>query len=131
MKLRLMTMDDAEFMLELKNYPETRQFAIKSDLMILREDHLKWLEQHVQEFKVIVSETKNPVGAVRVHEKEISIWIDRNYWGKGIATKTINTVAEKGHWARIVDGNVGSFRAFTKAGFYPVFHAENYYILRK
>lgn len=131
MKLRPMTMDDAEFMLELKNYPETRQFAIKSDLMILREDHLKWLEQHVQEFKVIVSETKNPVGAVRVHEKEISIWIDRNYWGKGIATKTINTVAEKGYWARIVDGNVGSFRAFTKAGFYPVFRAENYYILRK
>lgn len=126
-----MTMADADKMLEWKNYPETRQFAIKSDLMILREDHLKWLEQHVQEFKVIVSETKNPVGAVRVHEKEISIWIDRNYWGKGIATKTINTVAEKGHWARIVDGNVGSFRAFTKAGFYPVFHAENYYILRK
>lgn len=131
MKLRPMTMDDAEFMLELKNYPETRQFAIMSHEEIKLEDHLKWLAHHVHEFKVIVSETKNPVGAVRVHEKEISIWIDRNYWGKGIATKTINTVAEKGHWARIVDGNVGSFRAFTKAGFYPVFHAENYYILRK
>jgi Acetyltransferases, including N-acetylases of ribosomal proteins len=135
MNLRPMTIADAEKMLEWKNYPETRQFAIQSHEEIKREDHIKWLEDNVQYFDVIEFyieplNTTVKAGAIRIFEGEISIWIDRAFRGKGVATRAIKKLAEADMVAKIVDGNVGSLRAFIKAGFLPVEHIDNYYLLK-
>jgi len=133
-----MTMADAEKMLEWKNYPETRQFTIQSHDEIKLEDHLKWLENNVQYFQIIQfnpnGDFLKPLmgGAVRIHADEISIWIDRAFRNQGIATRVIEMVAQKGMTAKIVDGNVGSLRAFIKAGFLPVEYnyVDTYYLMK-
>lgn len=131
MNLRPMTMDDANFMLELKNYPETRQFAIKSHDEIKLIDHLKWLEKNIIFFQIIETDSGRRIGAVRIFGNEISIWLDRNFWGLGIASQIITRICQPGMFAKIVDGNIGSFRAFVKAGFSPINHVDNYYILQR
>lgn len=130
MQLRPMTMADADKMLEWKNYPETRQFAILSHEEIKREDHLKWLEKNIIWFQVIENQGKS-IGAVRLFGGEVSIWIDREYWGLGIATKVLNWISVTGLYARIVNGNVKSFRAFVKAGFVPYDYKDSHYLLMK
>jgi RimJ/RimL family protein N-acetyltransferase len=102
---------DADFLLEMKNYPETRKFAIATHDEIKKEDHYKWLENNIQYFQII----GNRIGAVRIQDNEISIWIDRLYWGQGIASFIIEQVYEENMYARIVDGNVNSMRCFIKA----------------
>lgn len=118
MKLRPMTMWDADFMLKLKNYEETRKFSISTPHEITREDHIKWLTENVQYFEVI-EEAGERAGAVRVQDNEISIWLDRDFRGKGLALITINSVKEKGMKAQIVKENIPSMRAFIRAGFLP------------
>lgn len=125
-----MTINDADFMLELKNYPETRMFAIASNDEIKREDHLKWLENNLQYFKIIevmIEGDYKPAGVIRIQDNEISIWIHRSFWGRGIATWVLETVSEKGMTAKIVNGNISSMRAFINAGFKPVSYNGKYY----
>lgn len=129
MTLRPMEMSDADFMLELKNYPETREFAIETTAEIKREDHIKWLKPKLMFFQVIEG-WAGPIGAIRIFGNEISIWVDRRFWGMGVATNILRD-ASSGTTARIVDGNVASMKAFVKAGFVPVGHTDHYYILRK
>ncbi len=129
MNLRPMTMADAYFLLELKNYPETRKFAIASNDEIKKEDHLKYLEDNIQYFQIIDNGWR--CGATRIKNNEISIWIDKRFWGKGIASFVLGAVSKKGMIAHIVNGNIGSFRAFLNAGFKPIDYKENYYILQK
>lgn len=144
---RPMTMDDADFMLELKNYEETRDFAIFSHDVVKREDHIKFLEKNVDQFRVIfeppdtstniklmnegIEIATRSVGAFRINGLEVSIWISRRFRGKQIALKTLNQIKFKGMIARIVDGNIASMRTFVKAGFIPKDHKDNYYILEK
>jgi len=133
MNLRPMLMSDADFMLELKNYPETMDFAIQSHDEIKLIDHLKWLEKNIIFFQVIETDKGKRIGAIRIFGNEISIWIERNFWGLGVATQTIKKVAVPGMFAKIVNGNIGSFRAFIEAGFKPVSYevSQNYYLLQK
>lgn len=116
--LRPMTMKDADRMLEWKNYPETRMFAIETHDEIKRENHVKWLYKNLQYFQVIMCDGE-VCGAVRVQDDEVSIWIDRSFWGKGLATGTIKRVSSPGFTAKIVPGNVTSMRCFIKAGYLP------------
>jgi len=124
-----MTIEDTDFMLEMKNYPETRGFSIKSHDEIKLIDHLKWLEKNIIFFQVIETDKGKRIGAIRIFGNEISIWIERNFWGLGVATQTIKKVAGPGMFAKVVNGNIGSFRAFIEAGFKPVAYKENFYIL--
>ena len=130
MNFRKMYLSDADFMLTLKNYPETRKYAIASHDEIKREDHYKWLETNIKYFQIIELVDK-AIGAVRIQDGEISIWIDKEFWGKRVATMALNSLVEKGMWCKIVNGNVGSFKAFVRAGFVPVHYEDNYYILKK
>jgi RimJ/RimL family protein N-acetyltransferase len=115
MKLRPMVMADAKKMLEWKNYPETRRFAIQSRKNITLKNHVNWLKKNIQYFQII----NDGQGAIRVQDKEISIWIDREHWGKGLATEAIKLVSKKGYTAKIVMENLASAKAFVKAGFKP------------
>jgi len=132
MNLRPMIMADADFLLALKNYPETRQFAIITHDEIKKEDHLKYLEQNLQHFQIIESGSEMiKYGAIRIQYNDISIWIARELWGKGIATWILEKVSEKGMTAKIVNSNIASMRAFINAGFKPVSYQRNYYIFQK
>lgn len=124
-------MEDADFMLGLKNDPDTRIFAIKTQEEIKREDHIKWLSSHFMWMSVIETDYGARVGAMRIFSNEVSIWIDKPYRGLGLATEVLRRETEKGMYARIVHGNVASIRSFVKAGFVPVGGEINYYILRK
>lgn len=140
MNLRPMTMDDAEKMLEWKNYPETQQFSISTIREIKLEDHLKWLENNVQYFQVMevdvtgISESVR-AGAIRVQDGEISVWVDRAFRNLGLAGQAISKVAGDGSFAKIVEGNVASMRAFIAAGFSPKEHypeaMRSYYLFTK
>lgn len=148
MTLRPMTMDDSDFMLELKNYTETRKFAIVTQDIITWSSHYHWLEKHVQEFQVIEEVGGRRIGAVRIQripqedkteegkyvklqpdKTEISIWIDRQFWGLGYATEVIKKLRKDNMTAKIVDGNVASIRAFIKAGFLPAHFIDNKYYI--
>ena len=130
-----MTMDDADFMLALKNDPQTRQFAIVSKEEIKREDHLEWLRLNISTMHVIEKLTGEKVGAVRINKKgrqrEVSIWVDKDHRKLGIATKVLARLEFLDTWCKIVDGNTASMRVFVKAGFVPSGHVDNYYILER
>ena len=125
-----MTMLDADRMLAWKNYPETRRFAIVSHAIIKRKNHLEWLAKNIQFFRMVV-EKGRVCGAVRVQGREVSIWIDRKFWGRGLATRVVKKVSKKGSVAKIVAGNIDSLRCFIKAGYLPVSFRDGYYVFRK
>ncbi len=117
-----MTMADADKMLEWKNYPETRQFAILSHEEVKREDHMAWLPKYIDQFQLILNTGFGgvyPVGAVRVNGLEVSIWVDRDHRGRGIALEALKRVSFPGMIALIVMANIPSLRTFIRAGFLP------------
>jgi len=121
MNLRPMTMDDSDFMLELKNDSDTRHFALLTSEEIKKEDHIKFLEKNIQYFQVIEDggTIMQRVGAVRVQDNEVSIWVSPLFRGMNYATTTLKRVRKDGMTAKIVIGNMPSIRAFIKAGFLP------------
>ena len=58
---------------------------------------------------------------LRGDEREITYWIDRAHWNKGIATKALllflDVVSERPLYARAAADNTGSLRVLEKAGF--------------
>ena len=138
-----MEMADADFMLQLKNDPETRRFSIVSQEEIKKEDHYKWLEENLQYFQIIQSDNAvtqdgkgnfvcySPIGAVRIQNNEVSIWIDRMFRGNGMASYVLEMVSEVGMTAKIVEGNLASMNCFINAGFKPIKKNNNYYIFQK
>lgn len=127
-----MTMEDADFMLKLKNDPATRNFAIIAKDEIKREDHIIWLEKNIQYFRVIEAFSGSErVGAIRIQDNEVSIWIDKEFRSANVAKRILIMETKLGMKAKIVDGNIPSMRAFIRAGFLPVSHHENYYIFQK
>ena len=131
MTLRPMLMSDADFMLALKNDPQTREFAIVSHDEIKKEDHYAYLEKNIQHFQIIEDNAGERIGAFRLQDNEVSIWIDKQYWSRGIATYVLQHQCDRNMFAKIVAGNIGSLRCFIRAGFLPKSFQENYYIFQK
>ena len=65
------------------------------------------------------------VGSAAVYgepgEREVTYWIDRTHWGRGIATaalrKLVAEVPERPLYARAAADNTGSLRVLSKCGF--------------
>jgi RimJ/RimL family protein N-acetyltransferase len=62
------------------------------------------------------------IGSFRVDDQpEVTFWVDRTQWGRGIATAALQIVlaetAERPLYARAASDNVGSLRVLEKAGF--------------
>ncbi|MEW2609431.1 GNAT family N-acetyltransferase [Streptomyces sp. NPDC047880] len=74
------------------------------------------------------------VGSAAVYgvpgEREVTYWIDRAYWGKGIATGALRAllaeVPERPLYARAASDNAGSLRVLEKCGFRVVATATGY-----
>ena len=124
-------MQDAEFLLKLKNQADVRKFSIVSKGRILMKNHVKWLEKTLMdpevEFWLIVEGSKSPIGDVRIDRNEISIRIISSFQGKKVGTKTIKTFTKHGMTAKIVEGNIKSMRTFIKCGYRPTEYAKGVY----
>jgi RimJ/RimL family protein N-acetyltransferase len=62
------------------------------------------------------------IGFFRIdNQPEVTYWVDRTQWGKGIASAALQIVlaetAERPMYARAASDNVGSLRVLEKAGF--------------
>ena len=62
------------------------------------------------------------IGSFRIDDElEVTYWVDRAHWGKGIATAALRILladtAERPVYARAASDNVGSLRVLEKAGF--------------
>ncbi|MEU0243799.1 GNAT family N-acetyltransferase [Streptomyces sp. NPDC006235] len=74
------------------------------------------------------------VGSAAVYgvagEREVTYWVDRAYWGKGIATAALRSlltaVPERPLYARAASDNAGSLRVLEKCGFRAVASARGY-----
>ncbi|WDV50769.1 GNAT family N-acetyltransferase [Streptomyces coeruleorubidus] len=74
------------------------------------------------------------VGSAAVYgvpgEREVTYWVDRAYWGKGIATAALRAllteVPERPLYARAASDNAGSLRVLDKCGFRAVATASGY-----
>jgi RimJ/RimL family protein N-acetyltransferase len=67
------------------------------------------------------------VGSAAVYgepgEREVTYWVDRAYWGRGVATAALRAllaeVPERPLYARAAADNTGSLRVLEKCGFRP------------
>ncbi|MFE1251418.1 GNAT family N-acetyltransferase [Streptomyces sp. NPDC058735] len=74
------------------------------------------------------------VGSAAVYgtpgEREVTYWVDRAYWGKGIATAALRAllaeVPERPLYARAAADNAGSLRVLEKCGFRVAAAARGY-----
>ncbi|MEW2562954.1 GNAT family N-acetyltransferase [Streptomyces griseorubiginosus] len=74
------------------------------------------------------------VGSAAVYgeagEREVTYWIDRAYWGRGIATAALRElivqVPERPLYARAAADNAGSLRVLHKCGFQVTAEASGY-----
>lgn len=74
------------------------------------------------------------VGSAAVYgkpgEREVTYWIDRAYWGKGIATAALRAllaeVPDRPLYARAASDNAGSLRVLDKCGFRAVASARGF-----
>ncbi|MFG2572118.1 GNAT family N-acetyltransferase [Streptomyces sp. NPDC048481] len=74
------------------------------------------------------------VGSAAVYgppgEREVTYWVDRAYWGRGIATLALSAllaeVPERPLFARAAADNAGSLRVLEKCGFRPTARAVGF-----
>ncbi|MEU2284422.1 GNAT family N-acetyltransferase [Streptomyces sp. NPDC013178] len=63
-------------------------------------------------------------------EREVTYWVDRAYWGRGVATAALRgllaEVTERPLYARAAADNAGSLRVLEKCGFRTTAHATGY-----
>lgn len=146
MIIRNATLADAENLFKWKNSYDMRRFSIVTTKIIKWNDHKKWLENNIKYIQIILFDRDTtcyepcyePIGDVRIKNKEIAIKIDKRFRGSGIGHAVIEKVKTDGLIAKIVDGNVASFRLFLKCGFKPIKHKQTmrdgkligYYILK-
>ena len=129
-KFRPAIIDDAKNVLRWKNDPVTRKFAIATHDKIEWENHLKYFKKHMQDIRII-EVNGEAAGDIRMDDEEVSIRLDKKFRGQGIGYAALKEIIEPNMIAKIVDGNIASFRLFIKLGFKPVFYKKGYYILER
>lgn len=57
-------------------------------------------------------------------QREVTYWVGRNFWGRGVATKAlaafIERLADRPLYARAAADNIASIRVLEKCGFIPI-----------
>lgn len=131
--IRRASFDDAANLLKWKNDPTMRKYSIVTSKKITMKDHMVWLKKHINQIYIIGEE----FGDIRVSGKEVAIKLAPEYRGKGYGLEALRAIHRlfKDLTAKIVDGNIASFRLFLKAGYKPVAHrfsnGVGYYILKR
>lgn len=131
--LRAATINDASNLFEWRNAIETRRYSSNPNPIEI-ENHLRWLQHSLTlpNRRLLIAEHQNkPIGVLRfdidsLDQAEISIYLVPGLAGKGWGTKILESGTEwvkdnlpqvKNLVAKILMENIGSQRAFEKAGF--------------
>ena len=110
-------MDDAQFLLDLKNDETMRLFSVVSHDKIEMGPHLKWLEKNKDRVQIITDGTID-YGTVRLDGDEVAINIDKAYRHMGIGYKALNLLCTGDRYtAKIINENYPSLGLFKKFGF--------------
>lgn len=138
--LRPADLNDADFLLELRNDPTTRRFSFTQH-HISRSEHMAWLSQRLSDpasLIWIVLCDERQAGQLRLTQidsltAEVHIAVAPEFRGQGLAREILLHVASlcKASWprithlrARIVAENEASLRAFCAAGFKEVKNSD-------
>jgi len=128
------TKDDADFLLTIRNHPETRRWSFETG-EILPGEHRAWfLAALVDPARRLFVATQSGilVGSARLNlnpaipwEAEASLAVHPDCQGRGVGTAMIEALCReaaalgvKALMAHIKEGNTGSRIAFGRAGFY-------------
>ena len=126
-------LDDAPFLLAIRNHPETRRGSFSEDA-ITQEEHQAWLTVALaspDRCRLFIGiERGLPIGMGRLNldsdrgEAEISVTVHWDHQGRGVGTALIEALAREATTlgvkmlvAQIKEGNTGSRIAFARAGF--------------
>jgi len=126
MRLRKARMSDADFLLAMKNDPESLKWSWSHD-PVNSEDHAQWFKKALfyDEPRIWIAEVRgHPVGTIRMEYKdagdEISFTVAPEWRGRGIGTAMLKAMKRTGG-VKLVGytdlENMASRRAFEKAGF--------------
>lgn len=129
MTLRPMTADDLPALFRNMQDPESARMAafLGNDAGDLDKYLVKWTrllnDPSIHSFSCV--EDGSVVGMVSSFvmegEREVTYWIARSHWGRGIATAALRHllahVAERPVFARAASDNAGSIRVLLKCGF--------------
>lgn len=105
--------------------PDARDRYLAKWRTILADDAI------IKKVVVLEGEVVGSAGAFVVDgETEVTYWIRRDLWGRGVATaalaELLNEVTVRPLWARAAADNVGSARVLLRNGFVPVGEETSY-----
>ncbi|WP_372368987.1 GNAT family N-acetyltransferase [Candidatus Uabimicrobium sp. HlEnr_7] len=123
--LRNVHIDDLYIFFEQQLDPKARWMCAfgndpdKKDLFVT-----KWKKMLVDPTVLIKTIILNDeiIGNIMSYKSEISYWIGKEFWGKGLATKAVvyfltNVEKKRPIYARVAEDNLGSRRVLTKCNF--------------
>lgn len=141
-KLRLATMEDADFLLNLKNDEDVRKNSIVSHDLIEKENHIAWLTAKLNDPMTklyVLCDNEEKYGDIRfdiAEEIEVSIRICKEFRHMGIATRMVGAgcdfiekVFNKRFIAKIVEGNIASMNVFIDNNFRFRSYGDGVYVL--
>ncbi len=131
-KLRKTVVDDLEFLFKFQLNKEAINLAAftpedPTDKSAYLSKYTKLLSDPTVNNQTIIIDNKI-VGSIAKFEidgqAEVTYWIDKNFWGKGIATKALEYLLtiEKTRpiWGRVAFDNYGSQKVLEKCGFVKI-----------
>lgn len=124
---------DFDLLLEWRNEPETRKNSFHQDI-VDRETHGKWLEGVLKdpnrELFILQNEAHTPIGQIRFDieegRAEVNVSIGKEFRGMGYGSDAVQYGTERflsEHTAvgrvlaRVKEENIGSLKAFARAGY--------------
>ncbi|MFE1026320.1 GNAT family N-acetyltransferase [Streptomyces sp. NPDC058818] len=97
------------------------------------ESHWRKVRASVDVVRTILGDG-DVIGSAAVYgepgEREVTYWVDRAYWGRGVATAALRVllaeVPDRPLYARAAADNTGSLRVLEKCGFEESAHARGF-----
>ncbi|AQS70238.1 GNAT family N-acetyltransferase [Streptomyces pactum] len=97
------------------------------------ETHWRKIRASVDVVRTILGDG-DVIGSAAVYgepgEREVTYWVDRAYWGRGVATAALRVllaeVPDRPLYARAAADNTGSLRVLEKCGFEQSAHARGF-----
>ncbi|GAA5209335.1 GNAT family N-acetyltransferase [Streptomyces thinghirensis] len=97
------------------------------------ETHWRKIRASVDVVRTILGDG-DVIGSAAVYgepgEREVTYWVDRAYWGRGVATAALRVllteVPDRPLYARAAADNTGSLRVLEKCGFEESAHARGF-----
>lgn len=139
--LRPANIEDAHFLLDLRNDPSTRANSRNTSEVSIA-SHLLWLQSQLQKPSTrlyIACVDGHSVGQVRIDEdQEISVSLHPSVRGRGLACPCLLRAIQlyvsefpdtKVVKARIKEKNVASHKVFLRAGFFEVGRSKDHNVL--